>query len=748
MIKKLIWNDIKNNRLLSGTTVIFMTVSAMLLALTVLLFTNLLGAIDTLMLQAETPDYLQMHTGTINENEITIFAEEHPEISEWQISNFLNLENNAITLGDYNLADSTQDNGLCIQGERFDFLLDMDNKLPKVTEGEVYVPVCYRAQYDLKPGSIMKIGHQQLIIRGFIRDSQMNSMMSSSKRFLVSKTDYEKMKDEGEEEFLIEFLLKEGADTGELESAYSAGGLPANGPAITKPLIRLMNALSDGMMIFIIFLISGVVLLISMLCIRFILSIRMEKDKKEAGMLKALGISNREIRKLYFSKYILLSVCGGITGLLLAYILHNPLAEQMQELYGASGDNRLITICSVLAVVFVEAVILFSVRRTLKKMEKYSAVEALFPVPGGRSKKGIGQYIFISAVLLFCTFLMVLPQNLYHTLSSPDFVTYMGIGNGEIRIDVRQTEKIDEVVKGICNRLENDAAVEKYTVLQTKSFEMFSADGTAGRLNIELGNHTVFPVKYTEGKPPVKEKEIALSTLNAKELGLSAGDTLQLSINDKKETYTVCGIYSDITNGGKTGKAIPTASGDDTPAIWSVLYVSLDESASKEQWIEEYGKLGVDVADIAAYVEGTYGQTVQQINLASKVAAGVALFIIFIVVALFMRLIIEKNRYLISLQKAMGFTNRSINKSYMEKALLSVGAGIAAGLLAGSVFGGDICGMVLQSFGAEGFRFVIAWEKVLISIPAITLITASIAIWAGILEIKRIKAFECCVGKE
>ena len=33
-----------------------------------------------------------------------------------------------------------------------------------------------------------------------------------------------------------------------------------------------------------------------------------EKEKNEAGMLKALGIGKKEIRKLYFSKYILLSI--------------------------------------------------------------------------------------------------------------------------------------------------------------------------------------------------------------------------------------------------------------------------------------------------------------------------------------------------------------------------------------------------------------------------------------------------------
>ena len=58
--------------------------------------------------------------------------------------------------------------------------------------------------------------------------SQMNSMMSSSKRFLVSAADYERLKAMGSEEYLIEFLLD--GDAGDFTTAYTDAGLPANGP--------------------------------------------------------------------------------------------------------------------------------------------------------------------------------------------------------------------------------------------------------------------------------------------------------------------------------------------------------------------------------------------------------------------------------------------------------------------------------------------------------------------------------------
>lgn len=475
-----------------------------------------------------------------------------------------------------------------------------------------------------------------------------------------------------------------------------------------------------------------------------------------------------------------------MTGLFIAYLLKLPLESQMRELYGVSQNGWQTGSVSVLAVLLIEGIILLSIGHSLKKTEKLSVLEAMFPKQKEEKRKSCGQYLFIGFVAAICAFLMLVPQNLYSTLSSPKFVTYMGIGDGEIRIDVRQTEDILQTTAQVAAELEKDERVEKYAVLQTKNCPAFLADGTTCNLTVEMGDHTKFPVSYVEGTVPGKETELALSVLNAKELGLDVGDSLQLLIGSRKITCTVCGIYSDITNGGitaKTGMACggqetdadiacseqeaeadiaesgkTTTAGitestayceeDDVPVMWSILYVSLKPSVCREQWLEEYSNAGIKAVDIADYVTETYGQTLQQIKLASRVAAGTAVVIIFVVITLFMRLIVEKNRYSVSLKKVLGFTNGSIKKYYMISGLLPAAAGIAVGLFMGSILGENLCGGILKIFGADGFRFVVAWERILFLIPAILLAASGAAAWTGISEIKRVKAFECCMRKE
>ena len=347
MIKRLIFNDIKNHKLLSVSTVLFMTASTMLFSLAAMLFVTLSGSVDKLMETAACPDFLQMHSGDIEFEKIDEFAKNNPSVDDYLVSGFLNIDNNIIYLGDTNLSDSTQDNGLCVQNERFDFLIDMENNIPRVSEGEVYVPACYKSMYDISVSDTMKILDEEFRIAGFIRDSQMSSMMASSKRFLVNKADYDRIKKIGSEEYLIEFLLTENMDTNLFSTEYSNALPYTNGPQITKPLIKLMNVLTDGIMIFIILLTGVAVLLISLLCIKFITSISVEKDKPEAGMLKAIGVSDRNIRFLYFAKYILLSVVGSVLGIIGAFVIRNPLSIKLQETYGATNNYSVSIIIAV-----------------------------------------------------------------------------------------------------------------------------------------------------------------------------------------------------------------------------------------------------------------------------------------------------------------------------------------------------------------------------------------------------------------
>ncbi len=756
MKKRLIKNDFSNNKLVTAAVVCFMAVSAALMGLSVLLFGCLLNSIDRLMEAAETPDFLQMHSGEIDISALNEFSAANPGIDRIQISTFLNLENGELSLGEHSLADNTQDNGLCIQNSSFDYLLDLEGSRIRVSPGYVYVPICYRDEYDLKTGDPMRIGTQELTIAGFLRDSQMNSMMASSKRFLVNEQDYKRLRPIGEEEYLIEFKLQEGAAVNAFSTAYGDAGLPGNGPTITYPLIRLMNALSDGMMILVILLVSIVILVISILCIRYILLTNLEKDKREIGMMKAVGISRTDIHSLYLSKFLILSAIGAFIGMIFALLVSVPMRKQMNDLYGMPENMGLIYLLSAVGILAVEGLILFSVHRTLKATDKLTAVEALYGT--GRFESRKNRYLFIAVITAAATALILIPQNIASTLASPHFVTYMGIGSSQIRIDVRQTDRIREISEIILSDIEKDEQTEGAVLMETRSYRVIPENGREYSLLIENGDHSQYPVSYSEGTWPVGEDEIALSVLNASDLGIGIGDYISIRMGQNETGKTVrcriCGIYSDITNGGKTAKACFENHNASEPPMWSVIYVTLKDPYGISAWTERYQDLlkrydaSIRVTDISNYVNAIYGQTITRIQKAAVLTMFASGLVLAIVVLLFLRLTIWQERNDCSLKKALGFISADIRFSYLKKSLMYILIGMAAGVFLGLVPGQNLAGMLLGSLGASGFRFIIDPVQAFILVPMLIVTVAVFAAWISLKEIDRIQAYECCTGRE
>lgn len=454
MICRLALNGLQRRPLMSIASALFTAASTALMALTLVMSCQLFGSIQNLMDQALVPDILQMHSGKADENQIAAFAGQCEAVEDWHLSSFLNLDNTAMNLSGHSLASNSQDNGLCIQSERFDFLLDLAGNIADPEPGEVYVPVAYRSLYDVKPGDDLIIGNRTLKIAGFIRDAQMNAMMCSSKRFLVHKQTLEQFRNDTQEETLIEFMLKPDVRPSVFQQMYEEAGLPSSGPFIDRSLILVMNALSDGTVIFLLFLISVAVIAISILCIRYILVLQLEEDRKATGMMKALGISHKALYRIYLVRYLFLAVPGVLTGIIAALIFSRPMMRQIQELYGAAPAGPAVPAACLVAALVCSGILLLSVRISLKAIRRQSPLDALRNInEPSRSRPGL----MSAAVCAGCTFLILVPLFLANTLADPSFVTNMGIGNARLRLDFSTEQQAAEAL----DLLKNDEEIDQ-----------------------------------------------------------------------------------------------------------------------------------------------------------------------------------------------------------------------------------------------------------------------------------------------
>ena len=768
MYYRTIRNDIKRNKAITLTIMIFVAAAAMLVSLAAILVVNLSGAIDTLMTQAKTPHLMQMHSGEMNYGRLADFVEQHNEIDEYQVLEFLNIDSAQIASKEGSLAGNVQDNGFSVQSEKFDYLLDLDGNVIQVFDGEIYVPIPYMQDGFAKIGDRVQVSGKEFTVAGFLRDSQMNSLLASSKRFLVSENDYAEIRDFGSVEYLIEFRLTDLSALSEFERAYTSAGLETNGPTITYTLFKMINGLSDGLMIGVILLISALVITVAFLCIRFTLLAKIEEDYREIGVMKAIGLRVSDIKKIYLVKYAAVAAAGSILGFALSFVFRGMLLTNIRLYMGESESASFAPLFGIISVLLVFLTIIVYVNRVLKRFRKITpAVAIRFGISQEKSKGGkhfrlsmkrlLGTNVFLGmkdvmarrkiyatmlAVLVISAFIIIVPQNLHNTISSNDFITYMGIGISDLRIDIQQTDNISEKAAEIAAAMENDSDITKYVVLITKTFSVKMDDGTEERIKVELGDHSVFPLAYSAGRAPVEANEIALSVMNAEQMDKNVGDEIVLMVDGQEKTFTMSGIYSDITNGGKTAKAVFSNTSADT--MWIVISAEVsDESLTNEKVVEYENRFDfAKVSNIDEYIVQTYGGTIRSVGLASYAAIAIAVTITVLITMLFVKMLVAKDRYEIAVMKSFGFTNSDIKSQFVARSVFVLIIGILLGTFLANTLGESLTGGVVASLGASSFDFVVNPLSAYLISPLVMVVSVLMATFFGTQDAVKIKIFE------
>ncbi|MGM0339499.1 ABC transporter permease [Candidatus Enterococcus murrayae] len=766
MYRKIIKNDVKESKLITIITTMFITVAAVLVALATILSVNLAGSIDTLMEKTQSPHYMQMHTGTVDRERLATFVEENGNVATYEIAEFLNLNGSDIELGEHSFADSVEDNGLAVQSKKLDYFLDMDNQPIQPKPGELYVPVAFKKQGLAKIGDQAKIAGKTFTINGFLRDGTMNSQMAGSKRFLLHQKDYDALFSKGKLEYIIQFRLKDPSKLNQFEAAYKKAGLEVNGPNGTHRLFKLGNAMSDGIMIGILLLISLLVVLMTFMCIRFTLLSKIEEDYKEIGVMKAIGLQLKEIKKIYLAKYAVISVIGSVLGYLISIPLSYLLLKNIKLFMGESSNEGLSWVLAVAGVIIVMVLMIAYVFRLLNRFKKISAVEAIrfsganekvntktrfnlrklaFLSPDTRigiidimNRKKI--YLTMLLVFILSTFIMIVPALVYHTSSSEKFVESLGFShNVDIATSLYQSTNSVENQDKIESYLANDPDVETFSKISTKNFDVKETGNADSVLSVELGNHQKFPVDYLQGKAPSKMNQIAISTINAEEYNKKIGDSIILVREGREETFIVCGIYANVFNGGKTAKAIF----EDTtaPTIWTDISIKLKDSNKVSQKMKQYKKdlPFAKMNNAEQFRDQTFGSTIQSVKMISIGALLVALLVTGLITSLFMKLLLVKDKKEIATLKAVGFTNREIRRQYLSRSLTVLIVGLGSGTLLAMTLGKTMSGLVSAALGGVSIHLT-GSPLIYLGCPILMLVvtyfaTRAITVQAGKIEI-------------
>lgn len=576
---------------------------------------------------------------------------------------------------------------------------------------------------------------QSYRIVDFVRDAQMNPSIIHSKRFVVSHADYEFLlrSNAGEAEYLIEFRLKRLADAGAFASEYQASGLPQKGPAVDYTLFKTLNALTDGVVAAVVILVSLILNVIAILCIRFTMLATIEEDYREIGVLKAIGISHKHIKRLYLSKYVLLAALASAAGYFAAFPVNRFFTANIMLYIGEAPRSPIHYALPLASVAVIFVMVVFFCRLVLRRFKRISAVEAmrsgsmgdtkvranrlslarsrLFSVPVFLGLKDVFQRLAMFRLLLFvfvvCSFIIIVPVNFLNTIQSPSFVSYMGVGQSDIRIDLRHSDDLESRYRELIEHVSRDPDVARYSPLVTSRFKVLNDEGAYDNLSVETGDLTIFPLDYLNGSAPARDNEIALSYVNSKEMGKRTGDTIVITVDGRDRTIRVSGVYQDVTNGGRTAKAIVPHNKDEV--LWYVLSLNVKNGSAIPAKILEYEHKfqPAKVTDLQGYLNQTLGGTISQLKLVTVLALGVAVCVSICITSLFLRMLVVKDSAQIAILRSLGFALSRIKIMYVTMALLVLGVGVAVGTILSNTAGQLLIGGIMSFFGASRIVFIV-----------------------------------------
>ncbi|MEO1814444.1 MAG: FtsX-like permease family protein [Acetobacterium sp.] len=764
LLLNLVRKDFKRNPAITTALTVFLIMAALLMAGGLRVAGTMISAYDELNHKALPPDYLQMHKGEYQAAALEGFVASQDGIADFLTVRMLTIHNANIVYQGETLEKVLMDNSFVVQNQGFDYLLDMDNQIATVKDGEIGVPVYYAETLGVATGDVITLKKDNYMkefkVATIIRDAQMNVAMTSSKRFLISPADQEALSQQlGEWEYSFEFLLKEGVDSGVISQAYAAAKLPANGVDITADLLNLFNVFSYGLVAMIIIVISLLLIFMAMLCLSFIIRATMADEQVAIGEMKAIGFPGKAIATLYQMKYLILMGVAGIFGYLGAIPFGNFFAAAVVRYCGTGSNPGLKWGLPFLGLLLLSGMVAWGCHRVVKK-NLHSTVVELLRGSGGRRREGhytlpssgfkysnltiaLGElvckwreYRVILLVFIFSAFLLLLPMNMKQTIQDPSFITYMGVGEADIRIDIQYSPQLTQQQERVLAVLENDSDIDKYAIYKNGYVQAENSQGEETKIRVESGDEAIFPLVYLAGQAPVGKNEIALSSMNAGELGKKVGDKLAVVYDGETMELTVAGIYQDITYGGKTAKAAINFNNEDVEVY--ILYLSLADGVDFEAKTDELrGALPeIKVTPVPSFIAQTLGGIVDNLSRVEAAAMVIALLLSALVTVMFLQLVMAREHRDIAVKKALGLTNRDIRIQLGIRLLVIQGLGILIGTVLANTLGEGIFSLMLSSMGATRMTLLIQPLKAYLICPAIQLLVVTITAIGGTRAVK------------
>ena len=392
MYMNILKKDVKRKRTMSIILLVFIILAVMFVSSSANNVMAITSSLDTYFDKANVSDYSIATKGTSADGKsVEEIIKDLDCIDSYSVEDCLYIsqtmikKENGETLTESNASLMTP-----FESSHIKFFDSNNNPLEKVNDGEIYLKKSVMTENDISAGDKLKItvGNTtiEFTVKGFVKDAFLGSSMMGMPRLVVSQNDFDRLNSDKDGYWCKGQLIF--ADTDNTEALEQE--LTENSNIIfmgAKSLIKI-TYIMDMIMAGVLLVVSICLILIAFIILKFTITFTLSEEYREIGIMKAIGIKNQKIRRLYMVKYLAISLVGAVIGFVCGIPFGNMLLQQASENIMISNGYYWINVVCAIAVIGI--IMLFCYSCT-GKVKKFTPVDAIRNGTTGEryKKKGI-----------------------------------------------------------------------------------------------------------------------------------------------------------------------------------------------------------------------------------------------------------------------------------------------------------------------------------------------------------------------
>ncbi len=787
---KILKRSLKSKKTINFILLVFIMLAAMFIAGSVNNLILITGGLDSYFDKAEVDDYVIISClgGSVeNPLEAQVMQEDYltnnDYVDRYTIDHAVFTGNSQIKKED---GSDLELNGTVLimsyNSKQQKFFDENNNEIANVEDGSIYLPRREFEASDLKIGDELSFKMSdgtvmKLTVKGMCKDACLGSDLMGTHRFIVSENDMDRLLADGGYLYSRLYSLELNS-LEEFKNEYEKQDIPVvfGDSKDTFKIGYIMD-----MIIAAIFIVASLLLvIISIVILRFAIVFTVNEDYKEIGIMKAIGISDKGIRKLYVVKYMLISIVGAMIGFGLSIPFSDALIKSAMKnmVIENGGSNILIqfVICIVVAVV----VILFAYLST-SKIKKLTPMDAIRSGNNGERFKRKGLIKLHSSrketttfmafndvfselkkylILLFATmigvWMVVMPINTINTLRSEKIADWFSVQVTDIVIS--NEVAFNEVSTNGNKQGYYDLMDETEEIIENNGYEVGETSMEIGWQGIKvtfgdkvtktivfqgLGTDTSDYV-YTKGSAPKYENEIAMTHVVAKRLGVDIGDTVYISIKGEDKPFVITAIYQSMNNNGE-GIRVTEAIELDYSLVSFCFGVQCDfvddlSENEKESAVDEI-EVAMPECKIESFIEfidrmiGGISDMLVPIKYAML---AIVIIVNILIVMLMQKMFLVRERGEMAMLKSIGFSNGKIISWQTKRIAIALFLGVVIGTLTGTPFSQLTSGQVFKFMGASKIEFDINYLEVYVIYPLVIFTASVLMCMVTMLSVRKI----------